>query len=809
MKINKIYLNRTLVLFVLLSIILSISVFAVAKSSEGTTTKLTDLASGTGTPCNSIAHCKQIHQAWQQVSGVLGYGRTVFNPATRRWESFDNVYPSEDKGTTSIAPSQTLDSLYGQYLEARKMNEIYTEYGSFIATASKKSNIPEEIIVAIIWAESRGNPRAVSCTGAGGLMQLVVSTATDADAGLKVPDYKIVTNYDCDNKLREISRVGCNKADSSNCDWDNDERFNPEKNIHGGAKVLRSYLDNRAHGDMNKALDAYGGNNNYSGIISRLKNIAKLVISASKYPTVKDLCFPLTQESFSSDNDNWGNSRDGNSRCHAGNDFIQKAPGVVIAITDGIVKKIIPGWTTCEDGFGGTNGNKKGVSAVLIYHPSLGNTINYGEIDDDKVKVKVGDTVSKGQFLGVASYCDTFHLEVYTGEFFNTLQWDPPGALNDENHICARTELGSKPNAIEDPRQLISQFTGNFCEINTGNLVASQPETLSSTCTSHTTDVLSNSNRANTYTNKWLNALNKQNVYGTTIVRKFSSNGPNDNFRLDEKGRLTIIFVPCTTDFTKPLEVMYYFHGNNGFSDTYDFGNRLAPQIKKMIDKNRNFVFVFPELPWSQGDTNTKNARLGNTYLNNQDSSAIIWSPEDSDLVQLHADVMDTLKQKFNTINVGYVSMTGHSGGGSALKRAADVGALSSINVNKITFSDADYGWQGAGSSTLYVYNEYVKDHPNVELNMLVQDPTLALAHEPTCFSIDAIKQIGEKGWNTGSTVCSNWGDTLEQGYSTPGAEASNDGTKVFSPSNHPNINYVPISKGHLEIGAMSLAWEK
>ncbi len=62
-------------------------------------------------------------------------------------------------------------------------------------------------------------------------------------------------------------------------------------------------------------------------------------------------------------------------------------------------------------GWGCSNGNCQSV-AVLVFHPKLGVTINYGEVDNNKVRVKVGDNVTKGflknfiigQAIGVASY---------------------------------------------------------------------------------------------------------------------------------------------------------------------------------------------------------------------------------------------------------------------------------------------------------------------------------------------------------------------------------------------------------------------
>ena len=340
----------------------------------------------------------------------------------------------------------------------------------------------------------------------------------------------------------------------------------------------------------------------------------------------------------------------------------------------------------------------------------------------------------------------------------------------------------------------------------------------------------------------WETALSDHSLQGISWVGKLDSNGPNDNFKRSEKGRITIVFIPCTIDFSKPIEVAYFFHGLAGFG-SWDMKKRVAKQAKKMSDSGRNFVIVFPELPWSTSDLSKKN-------LFRKSTQSKIWKPGDSDLVQLHNDVLNKIAElgQVSNLNVGLVSMVGHSAGGSALKRAAEFpsksnNAFKQIGVNKITFSDADYGWQGSGPSTKFVYNNYVKDYSNVELNMLIQDPTIGGAHEPTGLSINTVRYIG--GSQTASwrhnicTINKEKKNTKKEriyydesgvflqdkydqdiakkkkrcgsdtslpnlNYVTPGAQKN----KIYPVPGHPNVHYVPLGKGHGGIGLMSLAWE-
>lgn len=58
-----------------------------------------------------------------------------------------------------------------------RIRELKKKYGALIHEAAEKYLVPEEIVGGVIWAESRGNPRAVSHCGAKGLMQLMPATA--------------------------------------------------------------------------------------------------------------------------------------------------------------------------------------------------------------------------------------------------------------------------------------------------------------------------------------------------------------------------------------------------------------------------------------------------------------------------------------------------------------------------------------------------------------------------------------------------------------------------------------------------------
>mgnify|MGYP000066295632 FL=1 len=106
---------------------------------------------------------------------------------------------------------------------------LYRRYKSEIDDAAQVTGLPPELIVAVIYHESGGNPKAVSRAGALGLMQLMPRTAR----GLGV------TNV-----------------------------FDPRQNILGGARYLRSQLD-RFNGNLALALAAYNAG---PGNVQKYKN---------------------------------------------------------------------------------------------------------------------------------------------------------------------------------------------------------------------------------------------------------------------------------------------------------------------------------------------------------------------------------------------------------------------------------------------------------------------------------------------------------------------------------------------------------
>lgn len=94
-------------------------------------------------------------------------------------------------------------------------------YAAFVAEAAQRFGVPEPWIWAVMRAESRGDPRAVSSAGARGLMQIMPKTWTELAARYRLgPD-----------------------------------PFDVHANILGGTAYLRELVDR--YGDLSIALAAY------------------------------------------------------------------------------------------------------------------------------------------------------------------------------------------------------------------------------------------------------------------------------------------------------------------------------------------------------------------------------------------------------------------------------------------------------------------------------------------------------------------------------------------------------------------------
>jgi soluble lytic murein transglycosylase-like protein len=122
----------------------------------------------------------------------------------------------------------------------------YTRYGDLIRQAATLYQIPEQLVRAIIRCESDYDPRAISVSGARGLMQLMPDTAT----------------------LMQVRDID-----------------DPRENIFGGVRLLR-ILANEFNGDLDLTIAAYNAGDGAVirfGGIPPYQQTRDYVVSVTKY----------------------------------------------------------------------------------------------------------------------------------------------------------------------------------------------------------------------------------------------------------------------------------------------------------------------------------------------------------------------------------------------------------------------------------------------------------------------------------------------------------------------------------------------
>jgi len=153
-------------------------------------------------------------------------------------ESFERVDEQitlrlEGGGEVTVPAELVLNIVPNEIVEQGEDPEqvqLFPQLDAVIQPAAKKFALDPNLVAAVIWAESSGDPDAISSKGARGLMQLMPDTARELG----------------------VSAI-----------------LDPRENVEGGSRYLRQLLD--AHeGDLSLALAAYnagpGAVERYGGV---------------------------------------------------------------------------------------------------------------------------------------------------------------------------------------------------------------------------------------------------------------------------------------------------------------------------------------------------------------------------------------------------------------------------------------------------------------------------------------------------------------------------------------------------------------
>jgi len=202
---------------------------------------------------------------------------------------------------------------------------------------------------------------------------------------------------------------------------------------------------------------------------------------------------------------------------------------------------------------------------------------------------------------------------------------------------------------------------------------------------------------------EWSESLQKtSNISSTTyIVNKYDG---RDNLHKN-KHRSVIIWIPETTDLKKQFTLLVWFHGHSGYVPHRTFEDRTLKQLMPHT-KNKNFVLVLPEMPWS---VHTKTPTKRNSLL---------WMKEGSFLKFIH-QVQTILSEHNNKQRLGKIDyrIVGHSAGGSTIKRLSITKDLCKLNPSVIVWSDSSYGnWLEKA------WNSCLKN-TNIKIKVFVKKP--------------------------------------------------------------------------------------
>ncbi len=154
------------------------------------------------------------------------------------------VYSHQRRSMASRGASAAPQNAVVGYKNVAKRSVEQLDLVPIIMAKAKKYNLDPRLVRGVIEVESAFNPNAVSCVGAGGLMQLMPGTAY---------------------------HLGCR------------DRFDPEQNIEAGAKYLRQMMDR--FGDWDLAIAAYNagpGNVEKAGGIPPFAETQRYVVKVRK-----------------------------------------------------------------------------------------------------------------------------------------------------------------------------------------------------------------------------------------------------------------------------------------------------------------------------------------------------------------------------------------------------------------------------------------------------------------------------------------------------------------------------------------------
>ena len=198
---------------------------------------------------------------------------------------------------------------------------------------------------------------------------------------------------------------------------------------------------------------------------------------------------------------------------------------------------------------------------------------------------------------------------------------------------------------------------------------------------------------------EWAESLDKISTVDSTTYIVKKSGGEDPLHRL--KHRDAIIWMPNSTDLSKDVVVIFWFHGHYGYVPHRTFQDRALKQFVPLSSKN--FVLVVPEMPWSV-HTPTPTKRNSRLWL------------KAGDFLKFVDQVKDIMVKHNTGKPLGAIDyrVVGHSAGGRTIKRLGITGDLCKIKPSLVVWSDSSYGkwldnaWDGCLKDTNTIVKVFV-----------------------------------------------------------------------------------------------------
>ena len=217
------------------------------------------------------------------------------------------------------------------------------------------------------------------------------------------------------------------------------------------------------------------------------------------------------------------------------------------------------------------------------------------------------------------------------------------------------------------------------------------------------------------HTVSWEKGVNKKLIKEWTVSLDRISKGSSTTYvakKVGGKDRLhrskhrdVIVWIPESTDLSKKIKVVLWFHGHWGFVPKRTFEDRTLKQFVPMTSK-KNFVLVIPEMPWSVHAT-TPTKRNSRVWTKPGEFTSFVK--------QVETILINHAKKSEKRLGKIDYRIVGHSAGGSTIKRIGITGDLCKLNPSLVVWSDSSYGqwlrdaWKGCLSS-----------HPDIEIKVFV-----------------------------------------------------------------------------------------